>query len=209
VDAPRTAGKAGGRGAALFINIEGRECVLRHYFRGGLPGRFIADQFVWAGSTRTRSVREWDLLFAMRDLGLPVPAPIAARYVHHGLYYTADLITERLAGVRTFSSLLSDGEASDTVWRNVGECIARLHFAGFFHADLNAHNLQIDENNKVWLLDWDRGDRKQPGSWRNSNLARLHRSLNKISNVQGAYFSDSNWKLLSQAYFDLWERLPD
>jgi 3-deoxy-D-manno-octulosonic acid kinase len=205
----QTSGKAGGRGAVLFIRHEGDDWVLRHYYRGGLPGKFFSDQFVWAGSTRTRSMREFELLEQIQAQQLPAPAPIAARYVHRGFYYTADLITARLPDVRPLSVRLTDQPVPDRLWQAVGECIARFHFAGFFHADLNAHNIQIDGADRVFLLDWDRGDRRQPGSWRNRNLARLHRSLLKISRDGAVQFDAANWELLIHAYMELWHRLPD
>ena len=103
-DAERTAGKAGGRGAAIFISPPETppaesQWVLRHYYRGGLPGKIIDDRFVWTGAEGTRSWREWQLLVMIHAQGLPAPAPVAARYVRHGLFYTADLITERLPDV--------------------------------------------------------------------------------------------------------------
>jgi len=208
-DASYTSGKAGGRGAAMFVNHEGQDWVVRHYYRGGLPGRLFDDQFIWAGGTRTRSFREFELLVQMQELQLPAPVPVAARHKHHGFYYTADLITVRLPDVMSLSTRLEGGPAPDMLWRGVGECIARFHFAGFCHADLNAHNLQTGVANSVYLLDWDRGERRQPGSWRNRNLARLHRSLIKISRNGGAHFSTDNWELLIHAYMELWHRLPD
>jgi 3-deoxy-D-manno-octulosonic acid kinase len=40
------------------------------------------------------------LLAELQALGLPVPPPVAGRYRRSGLAYRAELITERLAGVR-------------------------------------------------------------------------------------------------------------
>jgi 3-deoxy-D-manno-octulosonic acid kinase len=205
----QTSGKAGGRGAVLFIRHDGADWVLRHYYRGGFPAKLFSDQFVWAGSTRTRSMREYGLLEQIQEQQLPAPAPIAARYVHRGFYYTADLITARLPDVQPLSLRLAQQPVPDRLWQAVGECIARFHFAGFCHADLNAHNIQINGAERVFLLDWDRGDRRQPGSWRNRNLARLHRSLLKISRDGAVQFDAANWELLIHAYMELWHRLPD
>jgi len=198
--ADQTSGKSGGRGAALYISHGGNDWVLRHYYRGGLPGKFLRDQFLWAGASRTRSLREWDLLQLMTEKGLPVPVPVAARYVRHGVFYTADLITEKLPGVMPFSSRLAAGSAPRELWQGVGECIARFHCAGFCHADLNAHNLQVDEAGNCFLLDWDRGEWLMPGDWRRANLARLHRSLRKLSRDGALTFASSDWDALIQAY---------
>ena len=207
--ADQTAGKSGGRGAALYISHEGHDWVLRHYYRGGLPGKLLSDQFLWIDSSRTRSLREWDLLQLMVEQGLPVPVPIAARYVRRGLLYTADLITRKLPDVMPFSNRLVAGPVVQELWQRVGECIARFHFSGFYHADLNAHNLQVDGADNVFLLDWDRGEWRAPGDWRAANLARLNRSLRKISRDSATHFEASDWEVLLQAYSDIWSRLPD
>jgi len=162
----------------------------------------LRDQFLWVGAARTRSLREWDLLQLMVEQGLPAPAPVAARYVRHGLFYTADLITRQLPDVMPFSTRLTAGPAPRILWQRVGESIARFHSAGFYHADLNAHNLQVDAANNVFLLDWDRGEWRVPGEWRTANLARLHRSLLKISRDNTVHFQASDWDALLQAYAD-------
>ena len=40
----------GGRGAACFIEADGRNLVLRHYRRGGLIARLSADRYLWRGA---------------------------------------------------------------------------------------------------------------------------------------------------------------
>jgi len=99
-----------------------------------------------------------------------------------------------------FSSRLAAGSAPRELWQGVGECIARFHCAGFCHADLNAHNLQVDEAGNCFLLDWDRGEWLMPGDWRRANLARLHRSLRKLSRDGALTFASSDWDALIQAY---------
>jgi 3-deoxy-D-manno-octulosonic acid kinase len=129
--------------------------------------------------------------------------------VRHGLFYTADLITRQLPGVMPFSDRLAVGPAPQTLWQQVGECIARFHAGGFFHADLNAHNLQVDEADNVYLLDWDRGEWRVPGDWRAANLGRLQRSLRKIKSTGAVQFEVSDWDALVQAYASASDRLPD
>lgn len=201
-DALPSAGQGAGRGGVLFIRHEGNDWVLRHYFRGGLPGKVLDDQFVWTGAEQTRSMREWNLLRLIHAQNLPAPAPVAARHVRHGLFYTADLITQQLPDVEPFSVRLCAGPASDELWQRVGACIARFHRAGFYHADLNAHNLQIGSEDSVYLLDWDRGEHRQPGDWTAANLARLRRSLEKIRREQSAHFTAVDWGWLMAGYSD-------
>jgi 3-deoxy-D-manno-octulosonic acid kinase len=180
--------------------------VLRHYYRGGLPGKFLADRYFWFGESRVRSFREWDLLCQMRMQGLPVPAPVAARYVHHGLTYCADLITVRLPDVVTLSVRLAQGHVGPRLWQQLGACIAQFHSAGFCHADLNAHNVQIDSNDAIYLLDWDRGERRASGGWQQGNLARLHHSLDKLS--PGGSLPLADWQAVINGYVDNFKEPP-
>ncbi|GMW05329.1 MAG: hypothetical protein AMXMBFR8_01260 [Nevskiales bacterium] len=190
-------GDSGGRGATLFIRCEGQDWVLRHYHRGGAVARFARDGYPWLGEDRTRSFAEWRLLGRIRNAGLPAPRPVAARYRRRGMVYRADLITVLIPGVVPLSTYLARRAVDEAVWRNVGACIARFHRAGFFHADLNAHNLQINERGEIFLLDFDRGrERPAAGAWQQRNLARLRRSLMKISADGAVRFTGENWSAL-------------
>ena len=131
---------------------------------------------------------------------MKAPAPVAARYEQHGPWYTADLITLKLPDVVPFSRWLEQPEASREMWNTVGQCIAEFHAAGFCHADLNAHNIQIASDGQVFLLDWDKGTRRAPGRWRNANLARLHRSCKKISSSGHIQFAPGDWEALLAGY---------
>lgn len=199
--APSAPGYAGGRGATLFIRHQGQDWVLRHYHRGGSVARLFGDRFLWLGEARTRCFLEWHLLADMYGLELPCPRPVAARYRRRGAGYTADLITVLIPGVEPLSTRLArDGAAAET-WARVGACVRRFHDAGIWHADLTAHNLQINGAGELFLLDFDRGRRRGPGgSWREGNLARLHRSLTKISQGGAVVFGDHEWSLLVGGY---------
>ena len=205
-DAPVATGYSGGRGATRFITHQGQRWVLRHYYRGGLIGRVLDDQFLWTGEAGTRCFSEWLLLEQLAGLGLPVPRPVAARYHRRGLVYTADLITACLPDVQPLSTRLARGPMTPDVWAGVGRCIAAFHRAQVFHADLNAHNLQIDADNRIFLLDFDRGRiRTDSSNWRGANLARLHRSLTKITRTPGTenggmQFSEREWSWLEYGY---------
>ena len=199
--AAATARTPGGRGAALFIEHVGQAWVLRHYRRGGFIAKLTVDRYFWTGEKRTRPFREWRLLFELHRAGLPVPAPIAARYVRSGLSYSGDLITERINGAQPLSALLTTARLPVGSWRAIGHCIRRLHDAAVWHADLNAHNILIDEAGCVSLVDFDRARRRASGRWRAANLARLERSLRKICrDLPPDRFAPSDWEALRVAY---------
>jgi 3-deoxy-D-manno-octulosonic acid kinase len=189
----------GGRGGVAFLRNGERVWVLRHYRRGGLLARLGADRYLWLGADRTRAFREWRLLAHLHQLGLPAPRPIAARYSRQLLIYRADLITERLPAVQPLSTLLHDS-VPQQLWQSVGSCIATFHRHGVHHADLNAHNIMIDAEQRVYLLDFDRGRIRTRGAWEAAVLARLQRSLLKLRRTQGAHFEPAQWQALMRGY---------
>jgi 3-deoxy-D-manno-octulosonic acid kinase len=194
---------AGGRSsiALLETGVEhgSQFWVLRHYRRGGLVAKLSQDSYLWSGASRTRSFREWRLLAELRRRGLPVPAPIAARYVRSGLLYRADLITQLLPATHTLATLITGRELGESSWRLVGRTIAAFHREGVHHADLNANNIVIGEvDGTVYLLDFDRGRIRRRGAWEGEVLARLKRSLEKIRRQRkNVKFGEREWAWLS------------
>ncbi len=175
-------GSRGGRGAVWRVQTPAGVAVLRHYRRGGAMARLSRDRYLWAGAARTRSFREFRLLAQLAALGLPVPAPLAARYVRcDALRYRADLLTLEIAAAKTLAELLpgilDDAAALD----ELGRTLARFHLQGVCHADLNAHNIMLDRDGQWWLIDFDRGRLRRPAAgWWASRLARLQRSWAKL-----------------------------
>lgn len=198
---PTAPGYSGGRGDTLFISHSGQDWVLRHYHRGGFMSRWLTDQFLWTGLERSRPWREWALLADLAAMNLPSPQPVAGRVFRRGPVYSADLVTVRIPDVVPLSTRLAAGPLAESVWRAVGAMIAQFHDRRVFHADLTAHNIQIDSKDKLFLLDFDRG-RIMPaqGVWSQQNLDRLHRSLTKISRDGGIGFSATEWDLLMAGY---------
>lgn len=192
-------GTAGGRGQAWFVASQDGEWVIRHYRRGGLVARFNSDAYLWTGFARTRPWREWHLLDALYKQGLPVPQPVAAQVLRRGLWYRGDLITRRIPDTRSLAALLSDTRIERIPWTEIGACLRNFHDAGVYHADLNAHNILINGRNEIFLIDFDRGARRAPGTlWQEANLGRLLRSLRKLS--APSLVEGSAWNSLLDGY---------
>lgn len=171
----------GGRGAVWFVRGAFGDGVLRHYRRGGLVGRVNRDRYLWQGEDATRSFREFRLLAELRDRGLPVPTPLMAGYSRYGVFYRADLLTALIPAAQTLAQRLHADFPAAAIWHRVGETLARFHAQGAYHADLNAHNVMLDANAQVWLIDFDRGElRATAQDWQRDNLQRLLRSLRKL-----------------------------
>jgi len=194
--------RSGGRGTTMIVGEGSSEFVLRHYMRGGLPGKFIRDAYLWTGERQTRAFSEWYLLAKLAAKGLPVPQPAAARYCRSGLIYRADLLTVRVPAIRSLADRLIESPGDTPFWLGIGRGLRMFHDEGVYHADLNAYNLQINIANQLYLLDFDRGKILEAGVWQQKNLARLHRSLQKIKRAdERVNFSNDNWEKLLEGYF--------
>jgi 3-deoxy-D-manno-octulosonic acid kinase len=194
-------GTARGRGTAHYIKSDGRKFVLRHYRRGGFAAHFSRDKYFWKGEDDTRPFAEWQLTYRLHRAGLPVPAPLAARYQHDGMTYTGDIITERLNTVGSLAECLAQGALSILTWIEMGRCIRRFHDLGVCHADLNAHNLLLNEDAKVYMIDFDQCQLRRAGLWRDGNLVRLRRSLEKVTYaLPRDRFGEADWHGLLDGY---------
>ncbi|MGB8327026.1 MAG: 3-deoxy-D-manno-octulosonic acid kinase [Steroidobacteraceae bacterium] len=197
-------GDAGGRGSTWFVRGERGVYALRHYRRGGLAAKFVHDRYLWTGESETRPFAEWGLTYHMRRAGLPVPVPIAARYRRAGLTYTGDLITMRLADAQPLAMLLTMGALSLETWIAIGRCIGRFHEFDVCHADLNAHNVLLTDEGRVFLVDFDRGELRRPGLWQDGNLVRLRRSLEKvIETLPAERFTEQDWHSFLDGYYQV------
>lgn len=188
----------GGRGTIAFVRAsQDRRWVLRHYRRGGLISHLSDDLYVWTGADRTRSFVEWRLLRQLRAWDLPVPTPVAARYQRAGLFYRADLVTAELPVRRTLTQTLQQAPLPIEVWHAIGQCVGSLHARGVQHADLNAHNLLVGASNDIYVLDFDRGRIRARGAWERAVLARLQRSLLKVTRgLPAERFAEVHWQAL-------------
>jgi len=187
-------GQSRGRGVTWFVRHHGLSLVLRHYWRGGLMGKINPDRFWFHGVESSRAMAEFRLLGQLRELGLPVPRPVAARLQRQGLWYRADLLIEQIPGARDLVHLLRERALTPEEWRAIGQVIWQLHQAGVYHSDLNAHNLLVDETGKVWVIDFDKCGLREPGPWQAEMLARLLRSLRKESMLYKPFFwQEDGW----------------
>jgi 3-deoxy-D-manno-octulosonic acid kinase len=190
-----------GRGTTHFVRSRERRLVLRHYHRGGLMSLLSPDQYIWRGEDETRPFSEWAIMYRLHRAGLPVPAPIGARYVRRGRTYRGDIIMERLLTVGSLAECLVMGALSIVTWISIGRCIRRFHDFGVCHADLNARNVLLSEDN-VYLVDFDRCELRRAGMWRDANLVRLRRSLEKVTyGLPVDRFSEADWHGLLNGYW--------
>jgi len=195
---------SGGRGTVAFLADGTNRWVLRHYRRGGAVARLLDDRYAWMGEARVRSFREFRLLRQLVTWGLPVPVPVAAGYCRAGpVGYRADLITEELPTRLTLAQALREAPVAADTWGHIGASIGRLHAHGVHHADLNANNILLGPAAEVYVVDFDRGRVRRRGRWEDRVLARLERSLRKVTaGLPADRFGAPQWERLMRGLRD-------
>jgi 3-deoxy-D-manno-octulosonic acid kinase len=201
--AGRVVGRAEGRGSVLFVRGGRNDEVwaIRHYRRGGQVGRVIEDAYLWLGLRYTRPWREFALTRELHDKGLPVPRPIAAHVVRHGLWYRGDLMTLRLPGAEPLADVLLAAPMPAAQWATLGKVLKRFHTLGVRHDDINARNVLRDSRGVFYVIDFDKAHLLPAGPWQAQNLARFRRSLDKFKAAAPAFhFTPEDWLALVSGY---------
>lgn len=171
----------GGRQAAWLVDGAHGPAVLRHYRRGGLRARLGRESYFWLGQSRVRSFAEVRVLEHLRRAGVQVPEPLGAAYWRAGAFYRNAILVARIPGAQALASRLDRADPAA-----VARSIAAMHAAGVWHADLNAFNILFDDQDRVWLIDFDRARvGRVSAEDRRGNLLRLRRSLVKVAGARG------------------------
>ena len=193
-------GQAKGRGTTYFFKHNQNEYVLRHYRRGGLIGKILSDQYLFTSLEQSRAWQEFTLLLHMRTLDLACPTPIAAMLIRNGLYYQADIISAKIPNAQDLHQILLDESLSAAVWQKIGQAIAEFHNQQIYHHDLNIHNIMLDNEQKAWLIDFDKCAVKSGYEWKKANLQRLKRSFEKEQRLHKIHWQTADWQELLSAY---------
>ncbi|EIA1494908.1 3-deoxy-D-manno-octulosonic acid kinase [Vibrio parahaemolyticus] len=196
----RVVGQAQGRGTTWFIKLDYRDAALRHYLRGGLFGRLIRDHYLFLGWERTRGVQELLVLNHLHRHGVNVPRPIAARAVKRLFCYQADILVERVSEANDLVTVLKKNVLNEQQCRDIGVQIALMHRAQVNHTDLNIHNILLDSEQRIWLIDFDKCRVEQGERWKFSNLNRLKRSFAKEQEKHNIHWHASHWMALLEGY---------
>lgn len=199
--------QSGGRGQAWFLESGEVSAVLRVYQRGGLLAGINQQTYFAIQAEHSRAFKEWRMLNTMYEQGLPVPRPIAASICRWPIapspFYRAHILIEKIKASRTLDERLARKPLDEERWKAIGRCIALFHQHGIYHADLNANNVMLDDESKVYLIDFDKSEYRQnnANNWKLANLQRLKRSLLKQQTLHSQYyFTEPEWQYLLSAY---------
>ena len=145
-----------GRRAVSFHEIEGLGPVaVKYYNRGGLIRYIVASRYLNVGKPRCRS--EYETLQKADRLGISVPAPLV--YAWQGrLIYRAWLVTREIPQALTLARLsLEDETRARLVMKSAIDQVSRLIANKVLHVDLHPGNIIVDQNDSVFLVDFDKG----------------------------------------------------
>lgn len=197
----RISGSAIGRGTTWFIQMAKLPAALRHYRRGGLFGKLVKDHYWFSGWQQTRSYQELKLLEYLIEQGVNVPKPIAARAIKKGFVYQADLLSEKIENAQDLVTVLQKRALNAEEHQRIGAEIAKMHQAQVNHTDLNIHNILLDKQGKVWLIDFDKCKKmSSAGHWQQCNLKRLKRSFNKEVKKRNIHWQANDFEQLLAGY---------
>ncbi|WP_417551444.1 3-deoxy-D-manno-octulosonic acid kinase [Marinomonas fungiae] len=196
---------ATGRGTVWFVDTPIGATVLRQYRRGGLISKFNKFSFLIRPLEQTRAFKELALLETLQKLKLPAPVPVCGLVRREGLSYQAWLMTQVIPNAKDLFQVLQEGTLDYDLWRKIGQTIRRFHNHNVYHSDLNCHNIMLDEQNQVWLIDFDKcAIRDNGASWKQKNIERLHRSFEKESKKLSRFeYNPQAWQWLLNGYQDI------
>jgi 3-deoxy-D-manno-octulosonic acid kinase len=170
----------GGRRSVLIdeLNKVG-SVVIKHYHRGGIIRHFIKNRYIKWG--KTRGQKEFELLQKVRDLGINAPEPIAFAY-RGRLFYQAWLVTREIKQHLTLAKLsILNEERTHFVMKNIIEQVTTLIKSGILHVDLHPGNVIVDNQDRVYILDFDKGSffTGNINVLKNRYLSRWNRAVQK------------------------------
>ena len=86
---------------------------------------------------------------------------------------------KKISSAKDLHHILLANSLTADVWKKIGQTIAKFHHHQIYLHDLNIHNIMLDIENEVWLIDFDKCQIRQGSNWKNSNIARLKRSFER------------------------------
>lgn len=176
----RTDPGLGGRTSISLTSIEGiGPVVVKQYARGGLIRHVMKSHYLRIG--KCRSQKEYEYLEKMLCIGLNVPEPVL--FAHKGtLLYKAWLVTKRISHTQTLADLsLKDESRALSLMPRVVSQLSVLVENKVLHVDFHPGNVLVDNNDRVFIVDFDRaslfgGSRNR---LKNRYLVRWRRSIVK------------------------------
>ncbi len=176
-----TTSKLVGRKPLLEGCFQGKDCLVRWFYHGGVLRNVFKGRYIGSSS---RAVEELKLLTVLKEMGLPVVIPMFALIEPRTVGYRQAIATERLEKVKDIAELES---MSQDKLASLLRLLERFFDAGLYHPDLNIKNVLFRaDSSEFFLLDFDRAVLLQgPLSpvERKRIYGRLFRSFDKLGKL--------------------------
>jgi 3-deoxy-D-manno-octulosonic acid kinase len=170
----------GGRTSVTVVPIEGiGSVVIKYYRRGGIIRHLIKQRYLKCGKTRCQM--EYEQLQKVRSLGINAPEPVAFAY-RGRLFYQCWLVTREIKDHQTLAQISrSNQEQARMVMQEVVKQVSILIKNKILHVDLHPGNVIVDNQNQVYLLDFDKAGIFPRGknALRSRYLRRWNRAIQK------------------------------
>ncbi len=168
-----------GRARTFELNYENNIYILKHYHRGGFFQKIFRDKYIYTGDVNTRANKEWALLKKIKTYDLPVPEVAAIKVKKYIFTYKADLITKKINNTIQLIDFIKSNKMNDKLWEKLAITLKKFFEKGIYHADLNVNNILVSDNEKFYLVDFDKSFITDNEKYFKKSFARLHRSLVK------------------------------
>lgn len=153
--------------------------VVKHYLRGGVLQRLIQRSYIRWGACR--SCREFEMLQAVRALGVSAPEPIL--YASQGKFlYRAWLVMREIEQAESLASVsMRDESQAVALIAPLVNHLSILIQNRIFHLDLHPGNVVIGSGQSIHILDFDKAKYHEGGlnQLRDSYLRRWRRAVIK------------------------------
>jgi len=170
----------GGRTTITVTRLQGiGSVVIKYYRRGGAIRYLIKKRYLKFGKTRCQI--EYELLQKVRSLGINAPEPVAFAY-RGRLLYQCWLVTREVQDHQTLVQISrSNEEQALMAMKAVIKQVSMLIKNKILHADLHPGNVIVNNQNQVYLLDFDKGSIFHGGenALRRRYLRRWNRAIQK------------------------------
>jgi 3-deoxy-D-manno-octulosonic acid kinase len=188
-----------GRGGVKRFTLGNRTLVSRRYIHGGLFRILTKDIFF----SEARALREMEILCFLEGNGFPVVRPMGVLVENHPFQKRLYLLTLFEEGAVDLVEYL---KACGKVRRfriagTVAGLFRRLEELGLYHPDLHLRNMMVTKGGEVFLLDFDRAERKAVTvSEMERMFWRLDRYVEKIRRAGELRVSDGEKRFFLRAY---------
>lgn len=108
-----------------------------------------------------------------------VPVPVAARTHRSGIWWAKyDILVSYIENSSNLVNILKQRTLSSNEIAEIAKSVIQLAVNGVYHSDLNIHNLLIDDQGRIWIIDFDKS-KLIPNGCVERMLERLQRSFAK------------------------------